>query len=216
MPEIIPLLHCLASLLTTTTLRQLHHVVFALLCIPNRATMLGLSRWTERRGSYRTLQRFYQTPLVWTKLHWMLFRTHLLGSSRPYLLAGDEVVISKSGDKTYGVGSFYSSLAKRPIRSMSFLTLLLIDVENRQSYPLQTEQLLPKAAQGNSPEPPPKRGLGRPKGRKNYQKPVPTLSPVMQTLQAMLKSTTERIGSHRHPRHAGSDYAQAGRSAGCG
>jgi len=201
MTEIIPFLYCLTPLLTTTTLRQLQHVVFALLCIPNQATMLGLSRWTEGGGSYRTLQRFYQTSLAWPELHWKLVKTHLLGSSGPYLLAGDEVVISKSGDKTHGVGSFYSSLAKRPIQSVSFLTLSLIDVETRQSYPLQTEQLLPKSAQPDLPEAPPKRGPGRPKGRKNYEKPDPTLSPLMQTLQAMLTSTTERIGGQLEIKH---------------
>jgi hypothetical protein len=44
MPEIIPLLMCLEAYLSTTILHQLHHVVFAMLCIPNRVTMLGLSR----------------------------------------------------------------------------------------------------------------------------------------------------------------------------
>jgi putative transposase len=50
-------------------LRQLSHVVFGLLCIPHRATMLNLSRWTEQGGSYRSVQRFYQTPI-----NWLLFR----------------------------------------------------------------------------------------------------------------------------------------------
>jgi putative transposase len=168
--------------------------------------MRGLSRWSERGGSYRTLQRFYQTPLSWAKLHWTLVKTHLVGSSGPYLLAGDEVVVSKAGQKTHGVGTFYSSLAKRPIRSISFLTLALIDVEKRQSYPLQTEQLFPKSAQPDSPQPdspqpPPKRGPGRPKGRKSYEKPDPTLSSLMQTLQAMLKATTARIGGHLQIKH---------------
>ena len=163
--------------------------------------MRGLSRWSERGGSYRTLQRFYQTPLSWAKLHWTLVKTHREESSGPYLLAGDEVVVSKSGHKTHGVGRFYSSLANGPIQSVSFLTLSLIDVEQRQSYPLQTEQLLPKSAHPDSPEAPPKRGPGRPKGRKSYEKPDPTLSPLMQTLQVMLKATTARIGGHLQIKH---------------
>ena len=63
MSEIIALLLCLEPHLSTTTLRQLSHLVFAMLCIPNRMTVLGLSRWTEKGGSYRTLQRWYQTPI---------------------------------------------------------------------------------------------------------------------------------------------------------
>ena len=201
MTEIIPLLHCLAPLLTATTLRQLRHVVYALLCIPNRATMRGLSRWSEGGGSYRTLQRFYQTRLAWAKLHWMLVKTHRLGSCGPYLLAGDEVVVSKAGKHTHGVGRFYSSLANRPIPSVSFLALSLIDVERRQSYPLQIEQLLPKTTDPDRSEPAPKRGPGRPKGRKNYEKPAPELSPLLQTLQTMLASVQVLVGSDLTIKH---------------
>jgi len=163
--------------------------------------MLGLSRWSERGGSYRTLQRFYQTPINWAKLHWTLVEAHLLGSSGSYLLAGDEVVVSKAGEKTYGIGYFYSSLAKRPIRSVSFLALSLIDVERRQSYPLQIEQLLPKSTEETDAQQPLKRGPGRPKGRKNYEKPAPSLSPLSQTLQAMLASVTSLLGERLRVKH---------------
>jgi DDE superfamily endonuclease len=68
-----------------------------MLCIPNQATMLGLSRWTEKGGSYRTLQRFYQSKINWAQLHWQIIKAHLLSSEGLYLLAGDDVVVSKSG-----------------------------------------------------------------------------------------------------------------------
>ena len=42
--EIVPLLVCLNDLLITTTARQLRQIVFALLCGPDRITMLGISR----------------------------------------------------------------------------------------------------------------------------------------------------------------------------
>ena len=163
--------------------------------------MRGLSRWSEGGGSYRTLQRFYQTRLAWAKLHWMLVKTHRLGSCGPYLLAGDEVVVSKAGKHTHGVGRFYSSLANRPIPSVSFLALSLIDVERRQSYPLQIEQLLPKTTDPDQSEPAPKRGPGRPKGRKNYEKPAPELSPLLQTLQTMLASVQVLVGSDLTIKH---------------
>ena len=78
MTEIIPLLLCLEVHLSTTTLRQLRHVIYAMLCIPDHATMLGLSRWTERGGSYRTIQRLYHTPINWMLVHWTLIRSHLV------------------------------------------------------------------------------------------------------------------------------------------
>ncbi len=97
MPEIIPFLQCFEPHLSSTTLRQLRHVVLALLCIPHRATLLNLSRWTEKGGSYRTLQRFYQAPLDWLLLHWTFIQTHLISPDRDYILAADEVVVSKAG-----------------------------------------------------------------------------------------------------------------------
>ena len=128
MNEIIPLLMCLETQLSTTHLRQLRHIVLAMLCIPQRATMLSLSRWTEKGGSYRTVQRFYQTPLNWLQLHWTIIQSHLLSPDGEYILAADEVVVSKAGKKTHGVGRFYSGLAQRGIPSVSFLTFSLIDV----------------------------------------------------------------------------------------
>ena len=44
-------------------MRQLKQIVFAVLCIPDRVTMLSIARWTERGGSYRTVQRWYHTPV---------------------------------------------------------------------------------------------------------------------------------------------------------
>jgi hypothetical protein len=46
--------------------------------------MLGLARWGEKGGSYRSLQRFYQTPIDWLLLHWLLFKTWFLRSEGVY------------------------------------------------------------------------------------------------------------------------------------
>jgi hypothetical protein len=78
MSEIIALTTCLAPHLSGTTLRQLRHMMVALLCISGRVTTLGLSRWTESGGSYRTLQRWMHTPVEWGLLLWTVVRVHLL------------------------------------------------------------------------------------------------------------------------------------------
>jgi len=200
MSEIIPLLTCLEPHLSTTLLRQLSHVIFAMLCIPNRATMLGLSRWTEKGGSYRTLQRLYQTPLNWLQMNWTLLQTHLLPTKGLFLLAADEVVVNKVGKKTHGVGRFFSGLAQRVIPSVSFLSLSLIDVEGRQSYPLHIEQILPAAPAEVSPVKPAKRKRGRPKGSKNHAKPVPILSPILQLLQGILGAVQAQL-AHLQIKH---------------
>lgn len=185
MSEIIALTSCLAAHLSGTTLRQLRHLMVALLCISGRVTTLGLSRWSEAGGSYRTFQRCMQTPLDWGLLLWTVVRVHLLKPEGEYVLAGDEVVVSKAGKLTHGLGRFYSSLAQRPIPGLSFLALSLVDVQQRRSYPLRVEQRLPvKRVETSAPAP--KRGRGRPKGSKNHAKVAPTLTPELRLLASMV------------------------------
>jgi len=147
----------------------------------------------ERDGvSYRPLQRCMQTPLDWGLLLWTVVRVHLLKPEGEYVLAGDEVVVSKAGKTTHGLGHFYSSLAQRPIPGLSFLALSLVDVQQRRSYPLRVEQRLP-AKRVETVAPAPKRGRGRPKGSKNHVKAAPTLMPELSLLGEMLRATLRRI-----------------------
>ncbi|MCI0712900.1 MAG: transposase, partial [Chloroflexi bacterium] len=193
MSDIIPLLASLTPHLSSTTMRQLRHVIDALLCIPNQATMLGLSRWAEKGGSYRTIHRLYHTPLNWLLLHWTLIKIHVLKPTGCYVLAGDEVVVSKAGKKTHGVGRFYSGLAQRVIPSVSLLALAVIDVQQRRSYPLHIQQLVPAPSHAKNSDPPAKRPRGRPKGSQNYVKPDPVLSPVLHLLAGMLGTLHSQI-----------------------
>lgn len=193
MDDIVALLHCLIPYLSNTTLRQMKHIVLAALCIPDRVTMSSIARWTEDGGSYRTVQRWYHTPLDWATILWTIVRVYLLKADGEYLLAGDEVVISKAGQTTYGRGRFYSSLAQRPINSVSFMTVSLIDVPARQSYPLQVEQREPPVPIEKAVEPTAKRKRGRPKGSKNHVKPVPKLTSDLTVLQGMITAITARL-----------------------
>ena len=103
MPEIIALFSVLIPHLSATTTRQLSQVVLALLAMTGRVTMLNISRWTGQGGSYRTVQRFFNTVIPWTTICWMFFRTYLLDRESAYILVGDETVRAKSGDATYGL-----------------------------------------------------------------------------------------------------------------
>ena len=158
--------------------------------------MLSLSRWNEHGGSYRTIQRWFQTTLDWGLLMWAVIKAHLLDPNGVYLLAGDEVVVSKAGKKTHGVGRFYSSIAQRPIPSLSFLALSLIDVNQRRSYPVALEQHISVIKAAKTPEAvsqEAKRGRGRPKGSKNHAKTAPILSAELRLLQSMLQIVLNRI-----------------------
>jgi putative transposase len=171
----------------------MQHVIFAVLCIPDRVTMLSIARWAERGGSYRTVQRWYHTPQEWATILWTMVQVYLLKPEGEYLLAGDEVVIDKAGKATYGRGQFYSSLAQRPINSVSFMAVSLIDVQARQSYPLQVEQREPPVTAPKPVDPLPKRKRGRPKGSHHHAKPIPQLTPDLTLLQRMIRGITARI-----------------------
>lgn len=97
MSEIIALTQCLSLYLSQTQLKQMRQIVMAMLCMTGRVTMLGLSRWSENRGSYRTIQRWFQTPLNLGVVMWTVIRVHMLAANKVYLLAADEVVVSKAG-----------------------------------------------------------------------------------------------------------------------
>ena len=99
MPDILSLLQCLLPQINATTMRQFNQIILAMLAMSGRVTMLGISRWTGNGGSYRTILRFFHTVMPWATLFWLFFRKHLLRANEVYLLAGDEVVISKSGKK---------------------------------------------------------------------------------------------------------------------
>ena len=73
MTEIVTLLESFAPYLKATPLRQMARVISAILTMSGRVTMLGISRWAEKGGSYRTIQRFYNTVLPWAILHWAFF-----------------------------------------------------------------------------------------------------------------------------------------------
>ena len=92
MTEILALLQNIAPLLEKTVLRQMSQVLFGILVASGRITMLGISRWTEKGGSYRTVQRLYHQILPWKALQWMFFQKCFLKANDEYIIAGDEVV----------------------------------------------------------------------------------------------------------------------------
>jgi len=69
MNEILALLQIInQSILDATTRKRLTIVVLAMLAMAGRITMRGISRWTEEGGSYRTIQRLFNTEINWSQL----------------------------------------------------------------------------------------------------------------------------------------------------
>jgi putative transposase len=193
MPEIVALLQTIAPVVCATVLKQMSQVIYGLLISSGRITMLELSRWTERGGSYRTIQRWYHSRLVWLQIMWILFTSQLWQASHEYIAAGDEVVIGKAGKETYGIGRFFSSLQQRVIPSLSLFAFSVIDVNERQSYPIHVSQLVKPAGEKTEKDKKKsvktaKRSRGRPKGSKNKKDVAPTLSPELLRIQPILQA----------------------------
>jgi putative transposase len=207
MIEILALLQTIAPLVSKTTLRQMSQVIFGMLAASGRITMLGLSRWTEKGGSYRMIQRFYSSELPWKAIHWLLFRLKFLKQSDEYIVAGDEVVISKAGKETHGLDRFFSGIQQRVISGLSFFTFSLVNVCEERSYPLQMTQVVRSAEEKaaskaktetkkTAPKTAEKRKRGRPKGSKNKPKKEVTLNPELLRIQTALKSLLETISNY--------------------
>jgi putative transposase len=172
-----------------------------------RVTMLGISRWTETGGSYRTIQRFYNSSIAWATVNWILLRHHLLDPLDTILIGGDESIVTKSGQQTYGLDRFFSSLYGKPVPGLSFFCLSLISVNRRTSYPVMMEQGLKE-----TPAEPAKnvtgakgqklaRPRGRPKGSRNKNRPdvEDEMKPYLRHIQTMLQKLLALTGLKLKP-----------------
>ena len=206
MYDILSVFSVLYPHLSMTSLRQFSRVVFALLAMTGRVSMLNLSRWTSEGGSYRTIQRFFNTVIPWGSVYWVFFRTYLLDRESAYILAGDETVVSKSGQSTYGLSRFFSTVSGKTIPGLAFFGLSLVSVKERRSYPLLMEQIVRGDSAGHrSPlepsepcddkqTPSSQRKRGRPKGSRNRNKTAVELSDTLKHIQTMLKALLGRVG----------------------
>jgi putative transposase len=204
MTDILALLQCIAPLISKTTWRQMSRVILGMLMMTGRVTMLGISRWTEKGGSYRTIQRLFHTEIPWAEVLWMFFQKWFWDPRDEYILAGDEVVCGKAGKETYGLDRFFSSLQQRPIVGLAFFAFSLIDVREEKSYPVKIDQVVrsdkEKAASKAKKQakqdkrPGEKRKRGRPKGSQNKKSAEIVLNAELQRIQVALKAFLEQIG----------------------
>ena len=129
-------------------------------------------------------------------MRWQLIKQHLNGTKGVFLLAGDEVVVTKSGKETHGLGIFFSSIYNKPLPGLCFLNLSLAQVETRAAYPLITEQLVREEVKESAPKAvKEKHGKrGRPKGSANKNKKDVELSPFQTQLQGCIRAALELVG----------------------
>ena len=187
--NILPLFACFELLLPTVSVRRLATVAQAILTMTGRITMLSISRWAEKGGSYRTIQRFFGSVLPWSEMKVKFFATPLFNPQHEYILAGDETVVSKAGKQTFGVERFFSGLRGKVIRGISFFVVSLVDTMERKSYPLSVKQTVKSEAEKKPKKSQPKKrkgNKGRGKGSRNRDKNELKLSSELLRINEML------------------------------
>lgn len=205
MMNITTLLKSLEPCLTATVVGQLQSIVTAMLAMSGRVTMLGISRWTEQGGSYRTVQRFYNRPIPWLRVQWLFFREHLWQEGDTYLLAGDESVVTKAGKASYGLNRFFASLYGKPVPGLAFFAFSLINVRTRRASPIRVEQVVREKAtaanisskstrSGENSRPKGSGKVGRPAGSKNRDKQSVIWTPLLRLIAAMLNEVMPLLG----------------------
>jgi len=214
--NILALLQTLSPILSKTDIRRMRWIAQSMLSMTGRVTMLGISRWAGKGGSYRTVQRFFNTSIPWLKIFFLFFKQHLFNIKFEYLLAGDESVITKSGKLTFGLDRFYAGLLQKVVKSIAIFSLSIISVEERRSYPLQVEQVVrlaeekvaakaKKAKQAKKKSNPKKKNLGRPKGSKNRNKKQVKLTPELLRIQNAIKKQLQILQPLVQIRHIALD-----------
>ena len=198
MNEILALLQVInQTVLDPTTRRRLVIVVLGMLAMTGRITMRGISRWTEEGGSYRTIQRLFNTEIDWSQLLVTFVAIWFSDIEDSFLLAGDETVVTKAGKHTHGLDRFFSSIFGRPVKGLAFLAFTLVSVKRREAYPIRMEQLTKEKAlcgkrkknAKTKKKRNPKRKRGRPKGSKNKNRRDVELPPHLQQMQLWLQDT---------------------------
>ena len=204
MPDILPLLLSLQSVLSKTQCHQLCRIALAVLVMPGAITQRSLSRWADKGGSYRTIHRFFHSEIDWLQVNWLFFCNHLHSAPDAYLLVGDETVLKKAGKQTFGIDRFFSSLADKTVPSVAFFGLSLVNVRTRRAYTLCAEQVVRSDAEKEeakrhkqerkaAPDAP-KKKRGCPQGSKNKNKAEVVLSPELQRILAWAQRVMALVG----------------------
>mgnify|MGYP001244578012 CR=1 FL=1 len=180
-------------------------IVYGMLAMTGRVTMLGIARWAGKGGSYRTVQRFFQTGIPWKQVMWVFFCTHLHRTTDEVVLAGDECIVTKAGKVTHGLDRFFASIYGRPVSALAFFALSVVNVRERRAYPVMAEQIIrsreektavsSKESRKQARKTDVRAKGGRPKGSRTQSKTVVTLTPELQRIQAMLRQFLDLAGA---------------------
>ena len=77
----------------------------------------------------------------------IIIKTHFK-KKNTFILGGDEVVVTKSGKKTFGIDRFFHSTQNQVVKGISFLNISLIDVDTGKAWNLVMKQITKENKEG--------------------------------------------------------------------
>jgi putative transposase len=134
------LISSLSVVLPGTNLAHFFEIISGVYSISGGGvTQLNISRYCSI--SYRSVQRFMSSEIIWHKLYGRLFLEYIKGYAGEYLIVIDDTVEDKAGKCTDKIGYFYSSKIGKAIKSVSFGVLSIVAVGKGKSFVLDFEQM---------------------------------------------------------------------------
>jgi hypothetical protein len=127
----------------------------------------------------------------------LVSRHHLWDQDDVSVMAGDAVGVTQSGQQTYGLGRFFSSLYGQKVPGLGLLSVSLLRVKRRPSSPVRMEQLPPPHPETPQEVAKPKSQgkRGRPPGRKKPPRRDVVLRPYRRLVHETLTRFLEWIGT---------------------
>jgi hypothetical protein len=121
------------------------HVMELWLAMNCRYVFTNMQRWGARtEKSYRQM---FSTLFDWFGFNYALVQRHC---SKELIAVFDPSYISKSGKRTYGIGTFWSGASSKALKGLEVGCLAFIDVANATAMPAIVEQTpSPKALKEN-------------------------------------------------------------------
>jgi putative transposase len=189
MITIIEILMIVSSELSGTNLRILNEICKGIFRLNGKVTGLNISRYTDKGGSHRSIQRFFKSKINWKNLKLKLFEVFFFSTEDTYMLVADECVKGKSGKSTFGIDRFFSSMSGKVIPSISFLHFAFLSEKNHDSYSVSAEQIVKekkKVVSKKKTSKKKKKSKGRPKGSKNKDKNIIKWTYLLELADKML------------------------------
>ncbi len=119
-------------------------ILFAtILALRGPVTLRNLSRYGDY--SERTLARQFRAAFDWTAFH-RLTCARVVTKADVWIAAQDASFLPKSGQHTFGLGSFFNGCAGRPERGLEISTVALINVTQRYALTQAVAQTPPGSA----------------------------------------------------------------------